>query len=258
MSVSLTNNEPFQLVDMSDVEHEQSQVRIDAQELQTRPMEKLNSPMEKLDAPMDAADAITYTSMCDISDMKSRDSYDQSVHTKCPDEFNGDAILAEFADDEKTPAEIFGQNRRTVRYARLVLIRIKYAVATVKYASPRQKIPAGFLTQLVIDCHVAVVAEMMRIKKIEPSPRDIITFVYASFEEPGVSDLSGSGFLMLSYSDRVMSVLSVARAVVAPIWYTYCDMVYAECHRQLDRQALFYVQSKMNRGRRIIGCCLTM
>lgn len=244
MSISEINEEPFQLVDMPDTFPSQNIGEADRAAAETPSVENL--------APALSANAITYTSMHELSDMKSRESYSKSVHTN---------ILSARSDYNAGVFGYFGDSDDlddTARLARLVLIRIKYAAPIVKYAGPEFNTPDGFLTQLIIDCHVATAVEMMRLCQIDPCPRDIITYVCGTFEQSGVSDLAGGKFLGMKYSDQVMSVLSVARAVVAPLWMEYDDMIYAECHRQLDKQALFHVQATYHRRRRIAGCCIAM
>lgn len=173
--------------------------------------------------------------------MESRDSYEQSTQ-------EGDSQIFCVADAV------------TAQYAQLVLTTLKYAAPMVRCATSAVSIPSGFLTQLIIDSHVAVVNEIMRLGQIEPSPRCIIMYTYGSFEQAGVSKLSGPQWLRLKYPDQVMSVLAVARAVVGSLWSEYDDAVYTECHRQLDRQALFHVQSMRQRHmpRRRGECCVMM
>lgn len=247
------NEEPFQLVDMPDgkaIISTENGVRINEapveDAVQSHPLDVRDEKSQN------RPDAATYTSMCEISDMESRDSYDQSVHTDVRRVQMDDTLFGCLDDDAAGDDSV-------TRYARLVLLTLKYVAPSVRCAPSIVEPPDTWMTQLIIDSHVAVVARVIDLGQIEPTPRDVITYVCGSFEQSGVSTLAGAPWRALKYSDQVMSVLAVARAVVGPLWSSYDDAVYAECHRQLDKQALFHVQAKYQRRRRPQGgCCIVI
>jgi hypothetical protein len=231
MSVSFINEDHFQIIEMP-IAATSEDVRIGDVEC----VESVGDNEKSEHRP----DTITYASIHDISNVESRDSYGQSIHTDVRQIYcTVDTIITQ--------------------YAQLILTTLKYAAPTVRCASPDIAPPKGFLTQMIIDSHVAVVNEIIRLGQIEPSPRCIITYTYASFMQGGVSELAGSPWLGLKYSDQVMFILAVARAVVGSLWSDYDDAVYAECHRQLDNQALFYTQTMRQRlALRSRGECCTI
>lgn len=238
MSISLTNDEPFQLVDMSATGKFIFDVKDDYM------VAKCDGHVEKLEHRPDI-----------IDDTESRDSYDQSVHTDVR-YIHRDNEVSGYLGDIDSVAD-----NSVTRYARLILLTSKYTAPAIKYAEARHSPPENFLTQLIIDSHVAVVNKIINIGRIEPTPRNIITYIYGSFEQVGVSPLAGPHWATLKYSDQVMSVLAVARVVVSPLWFDYDDMIYTECHRQLDNQALFYVQSvyyQRRAHRHVPKCCTVM
>lgn len=240
MSTSSEGGEPFQLVDIANtgaVISSDVRRRCDA-------VADIVSSDEKLEYLPDPV-----TSMYTISDMTSRHSYDTSVHT----DVRRDATTLGYLGDDDTISE-----DSITRYARVILTTLKYAAPVIGYAPPTTQIRDEFLTQLIIDSHVAVVNEIIHLGQIDPSPRNIITYVCGSFAQPGVSPLSGLPWITLNYSDQVMSALAVARIVVATLWSDYDDMVYTECHRQLDKQALFHIQATYRQRRRASGCCIAM
>lgn len=254
----LAHEEPFQLVDIPDQEFDTAGadeicdiIGARSQNVSVRMDDAANFvPMlESVDEHV--TNAISHIGECEMSDLASRNAYEQSVHTDVRRaEHNRNISTGYLGDIDHCP------NDEIERHARLVLIRMKYAESAVRCAPPEIYLPSVVLTQLIIDRHVAVVTEMIRIKQIEPSPQIIIAYICGSFEQSDVSSLAGHEFLSLKYSDQVMAVLSIARAIVVPLWSDYDDCVYTECHKQLDRQALFYIQAMYHRRGFAAECCV--
>ena len=126
--------------------------------------------------------------------------------------------------------------------------------------------PKGFfMTQVMINLHVAVLRDMVRLmppkhgnSSIDIGCREIVMYTCRSLEMPGVSSISGSGptqFMQMSLAGKIHIVLAIARQFIETYWGDYDDIVYAECHRQLDVHAKFCVKMLYHNKTK---CCIFM
>lgn len=149
------------------------------------------------------------------------------------------------------------------RLAKHVLRSYKSSMDGPRLTSSGFREPKGFfMTQVMINLHVAVLRDMMKLMppqrgkaSIDMGCKETIVYICRSLEMPGVSSVSGAQFLKMTLENKIYVVLSIARPFIETYWNDYDDSIYAECHRQLDIQAKFCVKSLYNNKQK---CCIFM
>lgn len=148
----------------------------------------------------------------------------------------------EESDDDSIPRRLAKQVLLNIGSNIDTLARVLSGPLTASHIRERGS-KGFFMTQVMINLHVAVLRDMMELMQTGIECRPVVIYICKSLEMPGVSSVSGPQFMHMPISDKIITVLMIARPFIESFWGDYDDPVYAECHRQLDLQTKLIVRS---------------
>jgi hypothetical protein len=158
----------------------------------------------------------------------------------------------EESDDDSVPMRLAKQVLLNVGSDKDTLARVLSGPLTASHIRERGS-KGFFMTQVMINLHVAVLRGMMELMQSDIECRPVVVYICKSLEMPGVSSISGSGWMRMPISDKITIVSMIARQFIESYWGDYDDPTYVECHRQLDMQTKLIVRSLYEKKQM---CCI--